>query len=108
MSHAAQTYVLLEVPCDKLWPIVGDDARLDARKSLAGTLDDQLDILLGHSLLNFPVHDVAAIAVQKRCQVEEGSGNVDVCDIDVPVVMRAQWLNKPRALLRWLAGLAIE
>jgi hypothetical protein len=38
------------------------------------------------------VHDVAAVAVEDAAQEEEGPADVEVGDVDVPVLMRPQGL----------------
>ena len=48
MGHARDADVLLEVPRDELWSVVGDDPRLDPGVLLFGTLQDDLDLGFGH------------------------------------------------------------
>ncbi len=43
---------------------------------------------LGHRLAHLPVHDVPAVAVQHAAQIVERAADVDVGNIDVPVLMR--------------------
>jgi hypothetical protein len=66
-------------------------------------LRDDLDVRLGHRLAQIPVDNVSAVAVQNAAQVIERPADVDVRDIDVPVLMRGQRLLKARAFLRRLA-----
>ena len=65
-------------------------------------LQDDLDGCLGHRLPDVPVHDVPAETVQDAAQVVEGTADVDVGNIDVPVLMCCQRLREARALLRRL------
>jgi hypothetical protein len=49
-------------------------------------LQNDLDVPLGHRLPKIPVHDVAAAAVQNAAQVVERPGDVQVGNINVPVL----------------------
>ncbi len=108
MSHSTDSEELLEVPGDELRAVVRDDSRSRAGEPLAGPLDDRLDIGLGHAFADLPVDDVTAAAVEQAAEVEEGPGDVDVRDVDVPVLVRAQRLLEPLALLRGLAAARCE
>lgn len=44
-------------------------------------------VFFGHGRLDFPVNDVAAVAVENRRKVEEPAGDMNLGDIDVPVLM---------------------
>ena len=55
-------------------------------------LDDELDVGLGHRLAQLPVD--AAVAVEHGAQVVERPADVDVGDVDVPVVVRAEGLDE--------------
>ncbi len=59
---------------------------------LARPLDDRLDVGLGHALADLPVDDEPAAAVEQAAEVEERAGDVDVGDIDVPVLVRRKRL----------------
>ena len=61
-----------------------------------------LDGRLGHRLPDVPVHDVAAETVQDAALVVERIADVEVGNIDVPVLMCCQRLREARALLRRL------
>src|SRR5215813_12235336 len=93
---------LLEVLGDELRTVVRDDARPRFRVLLLRPLQDDLVIRLGHRLPDVPVHDVPAETVQDAAQVVERPTDVQVGNIDVPVVMCCQWLRETRTLLRWL------
>src|SRR5579885_571258 len=108
MSHPADPDELLEVLGDELRPIVGDDPRPRVGEALAGPLDDRLDVGLGQALAEFPVGDEPAAAVEEAAEVEEGPGDVDVGDIDVPVLVGAERLLEALALERWLAVMCLH
>src|SRR5207302_7713058 len=67
------------------------------------SLQDDLDVRLCHRLPQIPVDDVSAAAVQNAAQVIECPADVDVRNVNVPVLMSGQRLLKARALLRRLA-----
>ena len=92
MGHPRDSNKLLEVPCDELRPVVGDDAGFCIGILLPRPLDEQLDLRLGHRFVDLEVDDGSAVAVEQTGQVIEGAGDVDVGDIDVPVLMGRQGL----------------
>jgi PKD repeat protein len=83
-----------------LRPIVGDDPRADIGELLACPLDQQLDPPFGHRLVDLPVHDGAAVAVQQRGQVVEGPADVQVRDVHVPVLVGLDGVLEAGALAR--------
>ena len=62
------------------------------RGSAPGPLEDRLHLRLVHGLADLPVDDEPAVAVEDAAQEEECPADVDVRDIDVPVLMRPQGL----------------
>ena len=108
VRHATEADELLEVPGDELRAIVGDDAGRDVGEPLAGALDDLFDVGLGHGLADLPVDGEPGAAVEQAAQVVEGAGDVEVGDIDVPVLVRAQRLDEPLALGRGLGDVSVE
>ena len=67
--------------------LLSEMIRGHAGKPLARSLNDRLDVDLGHGLADLPVDDVATAAVEEAAKIEERPGNVDVGDIDVPVLV---------------------
>ena len=106
MRHAADTNELLEIAGDELRAVVGDDPRRDAGELLAGALDDLFNVRLGHRLPQLPVDDEATTAIQEAAEVVEGAGDVDVGDIDMPVLMRLRGVAQTLSLFG-KAGAAI-
>src|SRR5215813_7167791 len=92
MSHPAGPDEFLEALGDELRAVVRDDPRPLPGEALASPLDDRLHFGLGHALADLPVDDEPAAAVEEAAEVEEGPGDVDVGDVDVPVLMGPQWL----------------
>ncbi len=103
MSHSADPNKLLEVLGDELRPVVRDDPRPLVGIPFSRPLDDRLDFGFGHALADLPVDEKAAAAIEQAAEVEEGAGDVDVRDIDVPVFMHAERLLKAFALERGFA-----
>src|SRR6266404_1311818 len=98
MSHSADPDELLEILGDELWPVVRDDPRPRVGMPLARPLDDRLDLGLGHALADLPVDDVPAAAVEQATEVEERAGDVDVRDVDVPMLVHPERLLEAFAL----------
>src|SRR6185437_10603710 len=98
MSHSANPDELLEILGDELRPVVRDDPGPLAGEALAGPLDDRLDLGLGHALADLPVDDEPAAAIEEAAEVEEDAGDVEVRDIDVPVLVGPQGLVEARPL----------
>ena len=90
---------LLEVLGDELRAVVGDDARRDAGERFAGALEDGFHVGFLHFLADFPVDDEAAAAVEDGAEEVKGAGDVEVADIDVPVLVRLQGLDEAGAFL---------
>ena len=67
------------------------------------SLQDDFDVRFGHRLPQIPVDDGTAVAVQNAAQVVERPADVDVGNVDVPVLMRLQRLLEAGAFLRRLA-----
>src|SRR5262245_14209170 len=103
MSNISDIDQLLEVSGEELRPVVREDPGPLAGEALAGPRDDCLDVGLGHALADLPVDDEPAAAVQEDAEVEEGPGDVDIRDIDVPVLVGPEGLVEASALERRLA-----
>src|ERR1700761_4203340 len=96
MSHSADPEELLEVLGDELRPVVRDDPGPRVGIPLACPLDDSLDLGFGHALADLPVDEEPAATIEQAAEVEERACDVDVGDVDVPVLMHAERL--PEAL----------
>lgn len=92
MSHPGDANELLEVASQELRPIVRDDARPCCRVLLSTTLDDGFDVGLFHRFADFPMNDGPTETIEHRTQVVEGPADVEVGDVDVPVLVGADWL----------------
>jgi hypothetical protein len=71
-------------------------------------LDDLLDVGFGHGFADLPVNREPAAAIEEAAQVVEGTGYVDVRDIDVPVFVGAQRLHEALALSGRFGGVTVE
>jgi hypothetical protein len=59
---------------------------------LFGSFQNNLDIGLPHRLSQIPMHEEATASIQKAAQAIEGPADVDIGNIDVPVLVRLQRL----------------
>src|SRR5262249_48187590 len=108
MRHTANADELLGVPGDELRAVVGDDPRRHAGELLACPLDDLFDIGLGHGLTQLPMDQESATTIQEAAQIVEGAGDIDVGDIDMPVLVRSERLHKALALAGDLGRVAVK
>ena len=97
MSQASDPDELFEVTGNELRPIIGDNAGLNTGILLQGRLDDDFNLSLGHRATQLPMEHGSGTAIQDRTQIKEGAGDVNVRDIDMPMFMRLQGLNKATA-----------
>src|SRR5579872_4460608 len=88
---------------NELRTIVGDDAWLRCRILLLGSLQNHFDIRFSHGLTQIPMHQETTEPIQNAAQVIERAAQVDVRNVDMPVLMRLQRLLKPSSLARCLA-----
>src|SRR2546427_6252943 len=102
MRHAGDADELLEVASDELRPVVGDDAGLCLRVLFLGSFENYLDVGLPHRLTQVPMHDRTTVPIQNAAQVVEGPADVDIGDIDMPMLMRLERLLEARPLTRRL------
>ncbi len=100
MRHSRNAHEFLEILRDELRAIVRDDPWFRAGVLFTCTLRNTLDVQFGHRFTYFPMHDGAAFPVQQGAQVIKRARNVEVRNIDVPMLMSPQGLRKPRALSR--------
>ena len=94
MRHARDPNELLEVLGDKLRAIVRNDSWLGIGKLLTGALQQDLHFRLGHRFPQGPIDDVAAGSVQHRAQIVERRMDIDIGNVDVPMLVWSQGLNK--------------
>ena len=99
VRHPGDPNELLEVFGDELWTVVGDDSRPGLGELLLRPLQQNLDLSLRHRFPQIPFHDVAAGSVEHRAQIVEGAVNIDVRDVDVPVLVRGRGLLKASPFL---------
>src|SRR6516165_2985133 len=103
VRHARDANELLEVLSDELRPVVGNDSRFNARILLFGTFQNDLNVGFRHRLPQIPMNQETAVAVQDAAQVVERRANVQVGNIDMPMLVRLRLLFKTRPFLRGLA-----
>jgi hypothetical protein len=67
---------------------------------LAGSLQDELDLGLRHRLADVPMDDAPTETVEHRAEVVERAGDVEVRDVDVPVLVCTGRLDEAGTLQR--------
>src|SRR5215467_538188 len=67
------------------------------------SLQDHFDIGFSHRLTQIPIHEETTESIQNAAQVIEGAAQVDVGNVDMPVLMGLQRLLETGSLARWLA-----
>ena len=100
MRHARDADELLEIAGDELRAIVRDNAWLRLRVLFLGAFENYFNIRFPHRLAQIPMHEEATEAVQNAAQVIERAAQVDVGNVDMPVLMRSQWLLETAPLAR--------
>jgi hypothetical protein len=98
VRHPRDANELLEVARDELRSIVGDDPRLGVRVLLLGSFQNPLDVGFLHRLPQIPMHQKTTASIQHTTQVIERARQVDIGNIDVPVLVRLQRLFEAGAL----------
>src|ERR1700758_5512095 len=91
------------IASDELRAVVGDDSRLRFRVLLLGSLQNHFDVGFSHGLPEIPMHEETAEPLQNAAQVIEGAAQVDVGNVDMPVLVRLQRLLSGGSLARWFA-----
>jgi hypothetical protein len=97
VGHAGEADELFEILGDKLRPVVGDEAWPGVGEEFASALQDGFHVGFLHLFADFPVDDKAAATIENAAQVIEGSGDIEVADIDMPVLVGLQRLNEAGA-----------
>jgi hypothetical protein len=97
MGQTGDADALFEIAGNELRAVVGDDPSFGMRIFFQAALKNDLHIGFSHRLAQFPVDDCAR-AVEQRAEIEKGPGDVDIGDIDVPVLMRGERLHKAGTL----------
>jgi hypothetical protein len=100
MGHAHQPDVFLELTGDELRSIVRDDPGCGLRIALFGPLQNNLYFALTHLLSDLPVHDDPAEAIENTAQVVKRPADIQISNIDVPVLVGAIWIIKSLAFTR--------
>ncbi len=68
--------------------------------TLQCSLDDRFDVWLFHIRADLPVHDRSAATIEQAAKEEECSPNVDMSNVDVPVLVRTERLLEAGSLER--------
>lgn len=108
MGHACDANEFLEILGDELWSVVGDDAWSDAWKKFASSLEDDFDLGFLHCFADIVMNDESAATIEDAAHEVESSGDIEVTNIDMPMLVRFERLNEPSAFLGGLRRLSVE
>ena len=100
MRHARDANELLQIAGNELRAIVRDNAWLCFRVLFLGAFENYFDISFPHRLAQIPMHKETAEPVQNAAQVVERAAQVDVGNVDVPVLVRLRRLLETTPLAR--------
>ena len=103
MRHARDANEFLEIAGNELRTIVRDDAWLRFRVFFLGAFENDFDIRFPHRLTQIPMHEETAEPIQNAAQVIERAAQVDVGNVDMPVLVRLQRLLETTPLARRLS-----
>ena len=99
MLHPTKTNEMFEITGDKLRAIVTDHPWLSMREFLPCPLQNGFNICFRHDWADFPVNDVATVPIYNRTLIIERATDIDVGDVNVPMLVRLLGLMKTRAFL---------
>jgi len=99
VGHAGDADELFEILGDELRSVVGDDAWCGVGELFVGALQDGSHVGILHFFADFPMNDEAAEAVEDGAKEVEGAGDIEVADIDVPLVVRLKGLSEAGSFL---------
>src|SRR5690554_6923745 len=89
----------LEVVGNELRAVVADDPGMRPWTLLQCSLQYKLNVDLPGGFADFPVHDVAAVAIEYRDQEVQSPSEIHIADIGVPVSMGTIRLHESAPLL---------
>ena len=99
VRHARDADELLEILGDELGTVVADEARRNVWVKFAGALDNGFHVDCLHFFADFVVDDGTAIAVENRTNEVERAGDIEIAEVDVPLLMGFERLHKAGAFL---------
>ncbi len=82
--------------------------RASSREPLTSFLQQDLDLLFSHLRRDVPRNNQPREAIDDGRHKYERAGDVDVSNINVPVLVRGERLNKTFALARLLATWTVQ
>ena len=88
MGHPRDPDEFLEILGYELRAVVGNDPWAGSRVFLLGSFKDDFYVSFGHLLPDLPMDDGAAASIQEAAEVVEGTTDVEVRNIHVPVLVR--------------------
>jgi hypothetical protein len=102
MGHTAETNERPEVFCDELRAIVADDSRPRIRVIFLRSLNNGFDVVLLHLRADIPVNDHSRVPIEDRNTEVERTANVEVRNVDMPMLMSLIGLGETAPILACL------
>lgn len=99
MRHSRDANELFEIARDELRPIICDDSRPCIGMLFSRSLKDGFNVEFLHFLADFPMYNRSTTSVQDAAHKVERTANVEVTDINMPVLMWCNWLRESRTFL---------
>ena len=97
MGHSGDSNELFEVSSDELRSVIGDDSGSRPRDKFAGLLQNDFDLRFGHRFSQIPMDNGAAASVEDGTEVIECPLQIDVGNVDMPMLVGAEWLDEARS-----------
>ena len=95
MGHSRDPDKFFEIFGNELRAVVGNNPWSSGWVLFLGPFKEDFNVSFSHLLSDFPMDNGADTSIQETTQVVEGPTDVKVRDVNMPVVMRQQRLNKP-------------
>ncbi len=99
VGHAGDANELFELAGDELRSVIANDAWCGRGVGFAGTLQDDLHVGFLHFFADFEVDDETTGAVENAAEEVECPGDVEVTDVDMPVLVGRERLHEAGAFL---------
>ena len=99
MRHARQSDKGFEVFGNELRAVVRYYSRSGIGELFASSLNNCLDIFLGHRLTDFPVNQEATVAIENGAEIVESPADIEIRNVRMPMLMGLRWLRKTGSFL---------
>ena len=104
MCHLRFPNELFEILCLKLRSIVRYYSWPCQRIYFLCPLQNHFNICLSHRFTNLMVNDIVATAIQDAVKIIESTLDIQIGNINMPMLMKSQWLHKTVSFFALLFG----